>query len=240
MIIPYNNRHDAINTVPEILQSGIMPLAIEYMERSIVEISAEHLNLEWPCKTGTAYLMIIVEGGSSSEVYAQCERIAEICKRRNGLEPVIGETKKEQDRMLKIRSNIYPALKRKIADGLDVVVPPAKMGKLMDAIDKIAEHYGNGTNIPMFGHAGDGNLHPFLMKELAGERGENLIKVRREIYRETIELGGVITAEHGLGKIRVPDLDLCFDKKERELMKSIKNVFDPNGILNPGCVMKTR
>ena len=236
MIIPYDNRYDAINTVPKILQSGTTPLAIEYMDRSTIEVSAEHLGMEWPCKIGTAHLMVTVEGKSREEVYSQCTEIAELAKRYNGLEAIIGETKKEQDRVLKIRSNIYLALKPKVADILDVAVPPANMGKLMDTIDKIAERFG--TIIPMYGHAGDGNLHPHLMKDLVEKAEGNLSEVKKEIYQETVKLGGVMTAEHGLGRIRIPDLYIFMDRKELELMRGIKKVFDPNGILNPGCVIK--
>lgn len=238
MIIPYNNRHDAINTVPKVLQSGITPLAIEYIERSTIEISAEHLGLEWPCKIGTAHLMITVEGKSKEEIYSQCERISEICKKYRGLEAVIGETKKQQDRILKIRSNLYPSLKHKLLDALDVAVPPANMGRLMDAIDKIAERFG--TTIPIYGHAGDGNLHPHLMRDLIKGGKGNLKAARREIYEEAVKLGGVMAAEHGLGRIRIEDLDICMDKKEMELMRGIKKVFDPNGILNPGCAIEIR
>ena len=106
----------------------------------------------------------------------------------------------------------------------------------MDAIDKIAERFG--TTIPVYGHAGDGNLHPHLMKDLIEEGKENLKEAKREIYKETVKLGGVMTAEHGLGRIRIEDLDICMDKKEMELMRGIKKVFDPNGILNPGCAIK--
>lgn len=236
MIIPYDDRHDAINTVPRILQSGIIPLAIEYMDRSTVEISAEHLGMKWPCNVGTAHLMIIVEGKDKDEVYSLCEKISDISEGYNGLEAVIGETRKEQYRVLEIRSNVYPALKDKAADALDVAVPPANMGKLMDAIDKIAQRFD--TVIPMCGHAGDGNLHPLLMEDLAQAGGEDLKEAKREIYMETVKLGGVITAEHGLGRIRIPYLDICLDKKEIELMRGIKKVFDPNGILNPGCAIK--
>jgi len=236
MIIPYDNRHEALNTVPKILQSGIIPLAIEYMDRGMVEISAEHLGMEWPCKTGTGYLMIIVDGRSKQEVHSLCEMISAICERHHGLEPVVGQTKKEQDRVLKIRSNIYPALKRELADTLDIAVPPDNMGKIMDAIDKVAEHFG--TSIPMCGHAGDGNLHPFLMKDLLGDTGGNLKEAKRAIYKETVKLGGVMTAEHGVGRVRIPDLDIFLDKKKMELMRGIKRVFDPNGILNPGCALR--
>lgn len=236
MIIPYDNRHDSINTVPKILQSGVIPLAIEYMDRGPVEISAEHLNMEWPCKAGAAFLMIIVEGKGEEEVYADCEKISEICERYNGLETVVGKTRKEQERVLKIRSNMYLALKHKIADVLDVAVPPANMGTLMDAIDRIAARFG--TDIPMFGHAGDGNLHPHLMKDLIVEGAGKLQEVKREIYREALKLGGVMTAEHGLGRIRLPDIDIFLSQKEMALMGGIKKVFDPKGILNPGCAIK--
>lgn len=235
MIIPFDNRHDAINAVPTILQSGIIPLAIEYMDRSTVEISASHLGMEWPCKIGTAYLMIIVDGQSSAEVYSLCDRISDICRSHSGLDAVIGQTKKEQDRVLKIRSNIYLALKRDLADALDIAVPPANMGKLMDAIDRIAEQYD--TDIPTCGHAGDGNLHPTLMRDLLDKGTDNLKAAKRAIYQETLRLGGVMTAEHEVGRVRIADLDMFLDEKKMELMRNIKRVFDPNGILNPGCVI---
>jgi len=236
MVIPFNDRHNAIDCVPKILQSGVMPMAIEYMERDSIELSAKHLNLEWPCKTGTAFLMIIVDGRGEDEVYSDCVKISNICERYNGLEPIIGKTRKEQERILKIRSNMYLAMKHKLADSLDAAVPPAEMGTFMDAIDRIAARFS--TSIPMHGHAGDGNLHPHLLKDLKKAGAQNLKEVKREVYREALKLGGVITAEHGLGKIRLADLDDFLGQKEMELMRGIKQVFDPKGILNPGCAIR--
>jgi glycolate oxidase len=237
MIVPYDNRHDAINTMPKILQSGIIPLAAEYMDRLVVEISAASLGVEWPCKAGAGYLMFIVEGHSDEEVHLQLERISEICQSYNGLEPVIGVTQKEQEKVLKIRSNIYSAAKRGlVADALDVAVPPASLGKLMDAIDRVANEFG--TVIPMVGHVGDGNLHPTLIKSLADSGIQNLKKAKREIYSEALKLGGTLTAEHGLGKIRMSEVDMFLNKKELELMRGIKKLFDPNCILNPGCAIR--
>ncbi len=237
MIVPYDNRNDAINTVPKILQSGIIPLAIEYMDRLVVEISAVSLGVEWPCKAGIGYLMFILEGQNQEDVHAQLERISEICQSYHGLDPVIGETEKEQEKVLKIRSNVYSATKRDlVADALDVAVPPASMGKLMDAIDRVANKFG--TVIPMVGHVGDGNLHPTLIKNLAEGGLQKLKKAEREIYKEALKLGGTMTAEHGVGKIRIPEIDMFLNKKELELMRGIKKVFDPNGILNPGCAIK--
>ena len=235
MIVPYNNRHDAINSVPEILRSGITPLAIEYMDRSVVETSTESLGVEWPCNVGLAYLMIIIDGRSDEEVHLLCQGISDICKKHNGLEPVIGQTKKEQEKVLRIRSNVYSSLKRDLVDALDIAVPPANLGKLMDAIDEIAERFG--TTIPMCGHAGDGNLHPTMMKDLMEKGEEKLKEAKRAVYQETLKLGGTMTAEHGLGRIRLQDLDIFLDDTSIELMRGIKRVFDPNNILNPGCAI---
>jgi len=101
---------------------------------------------------------------------------------------------------------------------------------MMDKVDEVAKQFQ--TAIPTYGHAADGNLHPHLMADLS-ERGI-LREVKREIYKEAVKLGGVIRREHGLGIIRLPDLDLCPDGKTWELMRGIKRVSDPNNILSPG------
>lgn len=235
MIVPFHDRHDAIRTVPRILQSGIIPLAIEYMDRATAEASAESLSMEWPAKAGSAFLMIIVEGSSEEEMLSACARFSEICQECGGLEPVVGESKKKQADILKIRSNAYLAVKPYIADALDIAVPPASMAELMDAIDTVGQRFG--TAIPMLGHAGDGNLHPVLLLDLVEGDRSKLREAKRAIYEEALKLGGTMTAEHGLGKVRPPDLDMFLDQKRIDLMRGIKRVFDPNGILNPGCVL---
>jgi len=230
LVISYDNRHEAIDTVPEILQSGITPLAIEYVERNVIEISANRLGMRWPAAKGQAFLIVMLTGDSEDEVYAQGEKVSNICEKHHAVDILIAERKEEQADILKIRSEVYSSLKDNVADVLDITVPPASIGVMMDRVDEIAQHFD--TTIPTYGHAGDGNLHPHLMRDLA-ERGI-LRQVKREIYQEAIKLGGVITGEHGLGVIRLPDLDLCPDGKTWELMRGIKRVFDPNNILSPG------
>ncbi len=230
LIISYDSRHDAINSVPKILQSGVIPLAIEYVERDVIETSAGKLGMEWPAPKGQAFLLVMLTGDSEDEVYAQGERISVICEAGNSVDILMAERKEEQANILKIRSEIYPSLKDNVADVLDITVPPASIGVMMDKVDEIARRFN--TTIPTYGHAGDGNLHPHLMNDLP-ERGI-LRPVKREIYQETVKLGGVITGEHGLGVIRLPDLDIYPDGKTWQLMRGIKDVFDPNNILSPG------
>ncbi|HPL30986.1 MAG TPA: FAD-linked oxidase C-terminal domain-containing protein, partial [Anaerolineae bacterium] len=91
------------------------------------------------------------------------------------------------------------------------------------------------TRIPMVAHAGDGNFHPHLMLELK-QRGLST-EVKRKLYAKAIALGGVISGEHGIGKTRLGELDMCIDPKSLELMRGLKRLFDPNGILSPGSAI---
>jgi len=234
LLVSYEERHDAVNSVPKILQKGILPLAIEYIEKREVVRSAEHLGKEWPAKKGNAYLMFIVQGASEDEVYAESQQIERICKANNSIETLVAQGRKEQDNILRIRSNTYMALKRDLADILDMAVPPASIGTLMDRVDKIAQEYQ--AYIPMYGHVADGNLHPHLMK-VDGELPPHFEQIKERIYKEAIDLGGVITAEHGVGRTRIKNLPLSLSGREIELMQGIKKVFDPNNILSPGVAL---
>jgi len=234
LLVSYEGRHDAVNSVPKILQKGILPLAIEYIEKREIVRSAEHLGKEWPAKKGNAYLMFIVQGASEDTVYAESEEIERICKANNSIETLVAQGRKEQDNILRIRSNTYMALKRDLADILDMAVPPASIGKLMDRVDKIAQEYQ--AYIPMYGHVADGNLHPHLMK-VNGELPSYFEEIKEKMYKAAIDLGGVITAEHGVGRNRIKNLPLTLSRKEMELMWGIKKLFDPNNILNPGVAV---
>jgi glycolate oxidase len=116
-------------------------------------------------------------------------------------------------------------------DILDITVPTAQLERVMEAIDDVAKKHA--TRLPVYGHAADGNLHVHIMRK-HGEDLDYADEVRDAIYEIATKAGGVITGEHGVGKIRAWKLATSRTKKELELMKSIKNVFDPNGVLNPG------
>jgi len=234
MIVPFNDRHSALNTVPKILQRGIIPLGLEYVERGAIETSAKYLGLEWPCKEGEAFLIIILAEFNEDALYGELEEISSICQENGSLEPLLAETSKEQETILKIRSEIYTALKPDMYDILDVCVPPAYVGMLLDEIDKVAEKYG--VVMPVYGHAGDGNVHAHIMLE-EGWTKEQYEKLREEVYKVAIKLGGVITGEHGIGEIRKKDLRLNLSEEEIELLRKLKETLDPNNILNPGKVI---
>lgn len=229
LIVPFDSRSDALRAVPEILRSGVTPLAIEYVQLKEIVKAAEHLGERWPVEKGFAQLIIMLDGMKWEEVLSACDEVARVCQSYNAIDVLVADSQREQNRILRIRSNMYTAIKRELMDILDVTVPPARLGDLMDAVDEIAAKYG--VYLPVYGHAGDGNLHVHIMRD--AESIDMVEKIRYEVYMAAIKLGGVITGEHGIGKIRVKSLNLLLNEKHIELMRSIKRIFDPNNILNP-------
>jgi glycolate oxidase len=229
LIASFNSRADALRAVPEILRSGAMPLAIEYVQLREVKRTVEQMGEKWPAEEGQAQLIIVLDGMRFEEVLYACDDVAKICEAHGAVKVLVVDSPKEQERVLKIRGNIYAVIKSAVIDAVDVAVPPARLGDLMDAVDKIASRYG--VDLPVYGHAGDGNLHVHIMKDVGSLEVAEMI--RREVYVAAVRLGGTITGEHGVGKVRARSLDLVLSEKQIEIMRKMKRIFDPNGILNP-------
>jgi len=234
IVIPFEKREQALGMVPKIFQEGIIPLAVEYVERNLVEKVGESLGLKWPCTSAEYQLMIILSEPSEDALLGVLEKLLSLCERSGALEPVVAETRKEQDEILKIRSEIYSTLKPDMIDILDTTVPPARMIDLIKIINELEKKYG--VYMPVYGHAGDGNLHVHLMK-WDGWTDEKYDELRGIIYEKTLELGGTITGEHGIGYLRKRYMEKVLAGKAIELMRAIKRIFDPNNILNPDKVL---
>jgi glycolate oxidase len=233
LLVSFAARQPAVAAVPKVLQAGIIPLAIEYVERDIIEISARHLGLAWPARQGDAHLIFTIDGSNEEQVYGLCERIAQVCDASGAVDTLLAETRQEQENILKIRNELYGALMPDLAESLDLAVPPARVADFLDAVERIAVQYG--SRIPNYGHAADGNLHPHLMMDLQ-KRGL-LWEVKDAIYEEGARLGGIVTAEHGVGRSRRVYFDRYTDETSKQLMRGLKRLFDPNNILNPGAAI---
>jgi glycolate oxidase len=170
LVVSFNNRYDAINTVPKILRSGTTPLAIEFFERDIVVQVSKKIGVNWPVEKGTAYLMIILTGTTEDDMFAQAEKIAQICEENKSVDVQVADKAQMQADILKLRSEFFSIFKDRTADALDITVPPANIGKLLEKVDEVAKKYN--TTIPTYGHAGDGNLHAHILKEV-DERGSS-------------------------------------------------------------------
>ncbi len=233
LLLSFDKRQDALNAVPKILQEGIVPLAVEYVPRELADKSANHLGKNWPTDKGNYDLMIILSENKEDDVLEKSMEIEEVCKEFNVINTLFAERKEEQDNILDIRSGIYEAIKDNIADTLDATVPPASLPEFIVRSNEIAESYG--TTISCNGHVADGNLHINIPRE-DGSKPSYLDDFKKDLYELTLDLGGTVTGEHGIGKIRKNEILLQFSDKELDLMRGIKGVFDPNNILNPGTI----
>lgn len=235
LILTFDDVVNAIKTVPAILKQGIIPLGIEYIERECLTPTEKMLGLTWPAQ-GKAFLMIVLVGGSEDELYPICENIEKIAQEHLSKDTLLADRRSDQDNIMDLRSNIYEALKKDTIEIIDIAVPPKLVAEYVQRVKEIGEE--NKVQLLVFGHAADGNVHVHIMKEgLRSDWMQKYIKVKGELFDSAKTMGGVITAEHGVGAQKIPDLHYSLTEIHLELMKGIKKIFDPNNIMNPGKVL---
>ena len=234
IVVPFERRSSAMNAAKKILFSGLIPLALEYFDRRVIEESARHLGVAWPVAEGNSYLMLILAECSEDIVFAELEVLSRIFKTEGALEPVIAQRSDEQRMLLKIRSAIYTALKRETFDILDTTVPLGTIGTFLESIERLESRYK--IWLPVYGHVGDGNVHVHVL-QYPGFTVRQLEEIRDQIYEAAVALGGVITGEHGIGAIRRSYVAKYLSPEWVEVMKELKRSLDPNNILNPDKVL---
>jgi glycolate oxidase len=244
LVVPFAELEPALETVPLIMKRGVVPLAIEFLEIEPITLTEEHIRKKWPTKIGTTHLLVILDAPSEAEMDRLSEAVAEVCLGKGGLDVFIADTPSKQDEVLAIRSKIYDAIKSGTVEILDISVPRAEVAGHVRKVREVAAR--TGMWLPTFGHAADGNVHTHIMKaryedgrmvpvpESAWKDKADL--VREELFRDCRERGGVISGEHGIGLVKKPYLSIVLDERQIEIMRGIKRVFDPNGIMNPGKI----
>ena len=244
LIVPFEELEPALETVPLIMKRGIVPLAVEFLEIEPIVLTEEHIHKKWPTKLGKTHLMVILDAASEEEMDRLSQAVAEVCCEKGAIDVFIADTPAKQDEVLAIRSKIYDAIKAGTVEILDIAVPRAEVAGHVRKVREIAARYG--LWLPTFGHAADGNVHTHIMK-VRYENGtmvpiaecewrDKADPVRREIFEDCRARGGVISGEHGIGLVKKPYLPLVFDNRQIEIMRGIKRVFDPAGIMNPGKI----
>jgi glycolate oxidase len=238
LLVPFNDFQAAANTVSDIIAQRIIPTTIEFMERDSVLACERYLGKETPYHEAAAHLLIQLDGNHREAIDADYDQVADICLKNGALDVLVALGPRDRDRLWEARRAIIDALKKEspINHMEDVVVPRAEIPALLKGIREIAERYA--VRVVSFGHAGDGNVHVNELKDdLADERWEEIVPlITEEIYKLTLSLGGMITGEHGIGATRRQYLPLALDQAQIEIMEKIREVFDPNRILNPAKI----
>ena len=185
----------------------------------------------------TAAMLLIEVDGFPESVDRELRQIEEICKKNDAMDVSVAGNRREAKRLWRARRAISPSLSRLNPHKLneDVVVPRSRIVDLIAGVRDIAGRHD--VKIASFGHAGDGNIHVNIMidRDVEGEleRGEKAVK---DLFRLTIDLGGTISGEHGVGTTKAPYIGMELGREEIGLMKRLKELFDPKGILNPGKI----
>ncbi|MEL7647856.1 MAG: FAD-binding oxidoreductase [Sedimentibacter sp.] len=234
LLVSFENEEDAVKAVTEMFKAGIRPLAVEYMEKTAILRAAKDIGMTWPSDVGNVDLYFIVSERKEDDLYEMYETIVGICDENNALDSFVAESSKEQRTLLEIRSHVYPSMHKMVVDAIDAAIPMKNLSRYMEGIKNINNKYG--VEISTIGHIGDGNLHNSILTEDAS-KPECYDQISDEIFKLVIQCQGSITGEHGVGKVRNEKLKMQFTEKELQIMKAIKNVFDPNNILNPGTAL---
>jgi len=239
LLVPYDDFRAAAQTVSDIIRLRVVPTALEFMERDIVQACEAVTEEKAPYRDAAAQLLITIDGNHQDQIDADMETVAETCLDNGAIDVLVARDRPTSDRLWKARRLIIEAINHAcpVNHMEDVVVPRSRIPELLEGIQEIAQTHS--VRIWNFGHAGDGNVHVTLMKdELDDEAWEEIVPPAREaIYRLALSLGGQLTAEHGIGATRRGYLPLAVGEAQVQLMRGIKQTFDPHNILNPAKIL---
>jgi glycolate oxidase len=238
MLASFPDNEQACAAVSGIFRAGLVPSALEFMERQGVQWVIEYNSIQFDLKDGVkAFLLIEVDGNNQDTLYAECEQINLVLESNGCTEVLFADTTAQKNELWKIRRNMGMSVKsNSIYKEEDTVVPRAELPKLIHGIKEIGNKYGFQS--VCYGHAGDGNLHVNIVKgEMNDNDWNNKLKDGiREIFELTVALGGTISGEHGIGLVQREFMPVKYREVHLNLMRNIKKVFDPKGILNPGKI----
>jgi len=239
MLALYRQVEDAARSVSAIIAARVIPSTLEILDGTTIRYVEEFKGLGLPLDLG-AMLLIEVDGPEAA-VGEEASRVAGICHRLGAKEVKVASSEEEALQLKEARKAALPALARVRPTTIleDVTVPRNQIAPMVRKVNEIAEHHE--VRIAIFGHAGDGNLHPTCMTDERDQ--EEMVRVRAalsEIFAVALKLGGTITGEHGIGLKKRPFLPQAVGQARLAAMVRIKNALDPNAILNPGKIFMER
>lgn len=238
MLASFPSNESACEAVSAIFRAGQTPSSLEFIERKGIEWVLDHDSISFDLVDGVeAFLLIQVDGDNQDSLFQQCEKINVVLEENGCTDVLLADTTAQKDALWNMRRLVAVSVKsNSIYKEEDTVVPRAELPKLIKGIKEIGKKYGFES--VCYGHAGDGNLHVNIIKSTMTDEEWNTVLPHgiTEIFNLTVALGGTISGEHGIGYVQKGYLPLKFSATHIDLMKGIKKVFDPKGIMNPGKI----
>lgn len=239
MLVPFYKSEEACEAVSAIFRAGMMPSALEFMERDAIDWTLQYVEgIAVDVKPEhQAHLLIEVDGNYPEILMIEAEKILTVLEQFHIDEVLYADTKDQKNALWKMRRAVGEAVKsNSIYKEEDTVVPRYELPKLLNGVKSIGNKYGFKSIC--YGHAGDGNLHINIVKDkMTDDKWHTEVpKGIREIFELTVSLKGTLSGEHGIGYVQKNFMDIAFSKTHLELMERIKHIFDPNNILNPGKI----
>ncbi|MDD3117795.1 MAG: FAD-binding oxidoreductase [Victivallales bacterium] len=238
LLVPFPTLDQAIDTVPQIVKSRTIPTAVEFMQREVILAAEQFLGRKFPDKSADAYLLLTFDGNSREEIEQSYHEVAEICLAAGAIDAFISNTEERNEAIWSARGAFLEAIKASTTelDECDVVVPRKNVGEFIRFTHQLQQKHG--VRIRSFGHAGDGNLHVYVLRDQLAQADweAKLTAVFAEMYAMARRLDGKVSGEHGIGYAKERYLSDSVGPDQLALMRGIKAVFDPAGILNPGKI----
>jgi glycolate oxidase subunit GlcD len=237
MLAEFMTVTDASRSVSEIIAAGILPAALEMVDRATL-VAIENSIFAAGFPTDLAALLIIEVDGLAAGLDETAQRAVEICLRNNARGVRIAKDDQERLKLWGARKRAFGAMGRVSADLMvqDAVIPRSKLPDVLDEIYNIARRHN--LNVANVFHAGDGNLHPNISFDGRDpDERQRVEKASKEIMQLCVNVGGTITGEHGVGFDKIDAMKLIFSDADLDRMLAVREVFNPLGLCNPGKVI---
>lgn len=233
--IDFSSLKTGAGFINKVIRAGVDPSVLEFMDQSSIEAAYSYLRIK---KKDTLNAIVLVElDGNKSDVLIRKERLLALIAENEVLDYTIAMTAEDQEKLWQVRRNISPAISsfKSLKINEDIAVPMGKIPQTVDFINTLARD--NNLKIVLFGHFGDGNIHTNLLVDPQDtDEMERAKTALDEIFKYVIASGGSITGEHGVGITKKPFMKYQFSDLEIDLFRKLKNVFDPQNLLNPGKI----
>ena len=238
MLVPFRRVEQAAEAVSAVFRAGIIPSGMEFMEREAIAWSSDYLKIPLTLPQDIqAHLLIELDGQDMDQLYKEAEQVYGVLEHYDVDEILLADTAGQKDDLWRIRRNIGNSVRyNSVYKEEDTVVPRAELPTLLEGVKEIGARYGFKS--VCYGHAGDGNLHVNIIR---GDLDDEMWNVGlrqpiTEIFELCVKLGGTISGEHGIGLVQKGYIGIALKETNLNLMRGIKQVFDPHGILNPGKI----